>query len=69
VLISGFAGELLYSLSRHDREVALADLAGVVVIAWLYLALGAGIETETVDIGGCQMMTRAPPRTPASDFT
>ena len=37
MLISGFAGELLYSLSRHDREVALADLAGVVVIAWLYL--------------------------------
>jgi hypothetical protein len=36
----------------------------VVVIAWLYLPLGAGIETETVDMGGGQMMTRAPPRTP-----
>jgi hypothetical protein len=57
-------GQLLHSLLRHDCAVAPAGLAGVVVIAWLYLPLGAGIETETVDMGGGQMMTRAPPRTP-----
>jgi hypothetical protein len=60
VLISGYAGAAA-SLTVASR---LRGRAGVVVIAWLYLPLGAGIETETVDMGGGQMMTRAPPQTP-----
>jgi predicted metal-binding membrane protein len=55
---------LLDSLLRHDRAVVLASLAGVVVIAWLYLLLGAGIEMETMDMGGGQMMLMTPAWTP-----
>src|SRR6266436_710373 len=58
------APQLLYSLLRHDRAVVLAGLAGVVVIAWVYLLLGAGIEMEAMDMGGGQMMAMAPAWTP-----
>src|SRR6266851_987442 len=56
--------QLIYSLLRHDRAIVLAGLAGVVVIAWLYLLLGAGIEMEMMDMGGGQMMAMAPAWTP-----
>jgi predicted metal-binding membrane protein len=53
----------LYSLLRHDRPVVLTGLGVVVMIAWLYLLLGAGGAMDTMDMGGGQMMLMAPSRT------
>ena len=50
---------------RHDRVVVLAGLFVVIVLAWLYLLLGAGIEMEDMDMGGGQMMLMPPPWTVA----
>ena len=38
----------------------LGALATVVAAAWAYLLLGAGIEMETMDMGGGQLMAMAP---------
>jgi predicted metal-binding membrane protein len=54
----------LYSLLRHDRPVVLTGLGVVVMIAWLYLLLGAGGAMDTMDMGGGQMMLMAPSWTP-----
>ena len=50
-------------LLQHDRIVVLAGLFSVVVLAWLYLLLGAGIEMEQMDMGGGQIMLMSPPWT------
>ena len=43
----------------------LASLAVAILLAWAYLVLGAGIEMETMDMGGGQMMAMTPEWTPA----
>src|ERR1700731_4725870 len=52
------AGWFLAAL-RHDRAVVLGSLAFVVLLAWTYLLLGAGVGMELMDMGGGQ--TRAMP--------
>jgi predicted metal-binding membrane protein len=52
--------ELLPGLLRHNRAVVLGALAGVIVAAWAYLLLGAGIDMEMMDMGGGQLMAMAP---------
>ena len=41
---------------RHDRVVVLAGLGAVVLLAWAYLLLGAGIQMDMMDMGGGQIM-------------
>jgi len=53
------AGLFLAAL-RHDRAVVLGSLALVVVLAWTYLLLGAGLGMEMMDMGGGQMMVMLP---------
>ncbi len=50
----------LLSALRHDRAVVFGSLAFVIVLAWAYLLLGAGIEMEMMDMGGGQMMAMPP---------
>ena len=45
---------------RHDRAVVLGSLALVILVAWVYLLLGAGVEMETMDMGGGQIMLMLP---------
>jgi predicted metal-binding membrane protein len=45
---------------RHDRAVVLGSLAFVVLLAWAYLLLGAGVGMEMMDMGGGQMMAMPP---------
>ena len=45
---------------RHDRAVVLGSLGFVIIIAWVYLLLGAGVGMEMMDMGGGQMMAMAP---------
>src|ERR1700730_16468469 len=45
---------------RHDRAVVLGSLAFVVLLAWTYLLLGAGVGMEMMDMGGGQMMAMLP---------
>jgi predicted metal-binding membrane protein len=45
---------------HHDRAVVLGSLAFVVLFAWTYLLLGAGVGTEMMDIGAGQMMAMPP---------
>jgi predicted metal-binding membrane protein len=40
---------------RHDRAVVLGGLGFVVVLAWAYLLLGAGVAMNTMEMGGGQM--------------
>jgi predicted metal-binding membrane protein len=49
---------------RHDRVVVLASLGSVVLLAWSYLLLGAGLQMEMMDMGGGQMMAMLPEWTP-----
>lgn len=51
---------MLRALLRHDRVVALAGLLAVILLAWGWLLLGAGIEMEQMDVGGGQIMLMAP---------
>jgi predicted metal-binding membrane protein len=53
------AGWFLAAL-RHDRAVVLGSLAFVVLLAWTYLLLGAGVGVEIMDMGGGQMMAMLP---------
>jgi predicted metal-binding membrane protein len=46
----------LLAALRHDRAVVLGSLAVVILLAWGYLLLGAGIDMETMNMGGGQMM-------------
>jgi len=51
---------MLYALLRHDRMAVLASLLAVILLAWGWLLLGAGIEMEQMDMGGGQIMLMAP---------
>jgi predicted metal-binding membrane protein len=53
------AGLFLAAL-RHDRAVVLGSLAFVVLLAWTYLLLGAGVGMEMMDMGCGQMMAILP---------
>jgi predicted metal-binding membrane protein len=57
--------DFLLSALRHDRAVVLGSLSVVVVLAWVYLLLGAGIEMEAMDMSGGRMMAMLPEWTPA----
>jgi predicted metal-binding membrane protein len=52
--------DLLLAALRHDRAVVLASLGSVVLLAWAYLLLGAGMHMEMMDMGGGQMMAMLP---------
>ena len=54
---------MLHALLRRDRIVVLAGLVAVIMFAWTYLILGAGIEMDMMDMGGGQIMMMAPPWT------
>jgi hypothetical protein len=41
---------------HHDRTVVFGSLTFVVLFAWTYLLLGAGVGMEMMDMGGGQMM-------------
>jgi len=56
---------LFWRLLRHRRAVVLGALATVIVAAWTYLLLGAGVEMEMMDIGGGQMMAMRPEWNPS----
>jgi predicted metal-binding membrane protein len=51
--------ELLSRLLRHRRAVVLGALVVVTGAAWTYLLLGAGIETEMMEMGGRRAMSSA----------
>jgi predicted metal-binding membrane protein len=48
------AGWFLAAL-RHDRAIVLGSLGFVVLFAWAYLLLGAGVGMEMMDMSGGQM--------------
>jgi len=50
---------------RHDRAVVLASLCAVVLLAWSYLLLAAGMQMDKMDVGGGQIMVMLPEWTPA----
>ncbi len=54
---------MLHALLRRDRAAVLVSLVAVIVLAWGYLILGAGIEMDEMDMGGGQIMLMAPPWT------
>ena len=54
---------MLHALLRRDRALVLGSLVAVIVLAWAYLILGAGIEMDEMDMGGEQIMMMAPPWT------
>src|ERR1700712_4002827 len=51
---------MLRALLQHDRSLMLAALLAVILLAWGWLLLGAGIEMEPMDMGGGQVMLMAP---------
>jgi hypothetical protein len=51
---------MLSALLRRERMLVLAALLAVILLAWSYLLLGAGVEMEQMDMGGGQMMLMAP---------
>jgi len=57
------AGIFLAAL-RHDRAVVLGSIVVVIVLAWTYLLLGAGIQMDTMDMGGGRWMAMLPEWTP-----
>ena len=54
---------MLNALLRRERAVVLAALIAVIMLAWAYLILGAGIEMDEMDMGGGQIMMMTPPWT------
>ena len=51
---------MLRALLQNDRMLVLAGLLAVILLAWGWLLLGAGIEMEQMDMGGGQVMLMAP---------
>jgi predicted metal-binding membrane protein len=49
-----------FAALRHDRAVVLGSLGLVVLLAWTWLLLGAGIDMEEMDMGGGQIMLMPP---------
>ena len=60
---------MLGALLRHDRTLVVAGLAGVIVLAWVWLFMGAGLHMDEMDMGGGQIMLMAPPWTPGYAVT
>jgi predicted metal-binding membrane protein len=56
--------EWLLTALRHDRAVVLGSLTLVILFAWGYLLLGAGINMEMMKMGGGQMMVMLPEWSP-----
>ena len=54
---------MLHALLRRDRALVLASLVAVIMLAWAYLILGAGVEMDEMYMGGGQIMMMAPPWT------
>ena len=52
--------DVLLSALRSDRAVVFGSLAFVIVLAWAYLLLGAGMATQMMDMGGGRMMAMRP---------
>jgi predicted metal-binding membrane protein len=55
---------MLHALLRRDRTLVLTSLGAVIVLAWAYLLIGAGIKMDEMDMGSGQVMLMAPPWTP-----
>ena len=53
-------GAWFFAVLRRDHAVVLGSLAFVVLLAWAYLLLGAGVGLEMMDMGGGQMMAMSP---------
>lgn len=51
---------MLRALLRHDSVVVLVGLLAVILLAWGWLFLGAGIEMEQMDMGGGKIMLMVP---------
>jgi predicted metal-binding membrane protein len=51
---------MLQALLRQDRAMVLGCLVVVILLAWTYLLLGAGIGPNQMDMGGGQMMLMPP---------
>jgi predicted metal-binding membrane protein len=51
---------MLRTLLQRERMIVLVGLLTVILLAWGWLLLGAGIEMEQMDIGGGQIMLMAP---------
>jgi len=55
---------LFRAVLRHDRAVVLGSLAGVVLLAWIYLVFAADTGMKMMDMGDGQMMAMRPEWTP-----
>jgi predicted metal-binding membrane protein len=56
---------MLQALLRRDRATVLVSLVAVILLAWAWLLLGAGIEMGSeMDMGGGAMMLMRPAWTP-----
>ncbi len=51
---------MLRALLRHDRMAVLLALLAVILLAWGWLLLGAGLGMERMDMGGGTIMLMAP---------
>ncbi len=51
---------MLRALLQHDRMLVLGGLLVVILLAWGWLLLGAGIDMGQMDMGGGQVMLMAP---------
>src|SRR5437667_6581635 len=49
-----------FAVLRHDRAVVLGSLTLVILLAWAWLLVGAGIDMEEMDMGGGQIMLMLP---------
>jgi predicted metal-binding membrane protein len=51
---------MLQALLRRDRAIVFASLVAVILLAWAWLLLGAGIEMDEMDMGGGATMLMRP---------
>jgi predicted metal-binding membrane protein len=51
---------MLRALLRHDRILVLGGLLAVILLAWGWLLLGAGIHMDPMDMGAGQLMLMPP---------
>jgi predicted metal-binding membrane protein len=49
-----------FAALRHDRAIVLGSLTLVILLAWAWLLVGAGIDMEEMDMGGGQIMLMLP---------
>ncbi|HZS84431.1 MAG TPA: DUF2182 domain-containing protein [Stellaceae bacterium] len=55
---------MLTAALRHDRAIVLGGLVAVILLAWAWLLLGAGLGQETMEMEGGAIMAMAPAWTP-----